>query len=647
MTTVRNTKELFVQGLLLLLLIGLAAYANSRRHIEVVFSAVSEQAGQLQIFHDARGDYSEARSKWFKLAADQPAQHHLQTSGGQSLTLRLDPPLGTVTTVCGLGVGRSGIGVQFEIQHVDEASVVQQADCLRVVPAEEALDPKLVVQFRGVAADRIARAAAWHKVFLATLPALVLLVFWLLHRRRGQLAAWMVTVLPGVAWLDRRLHWSAALLMLVFGIGYVFITPPGAVADEEAHLAKVVRIAHGAPFGDSGTKLLPSTRQMYGPFSDYPTRKQPFTGEQLQTQLQRPVECEATTSALARGANGYFPHQYLLPTLAYKAACATGAPFGAFLYIARLLNLLLATALVTWGLFHARHGRWGLWLIALLPMSLFQMTSLSADSLALSLGIAWLGLVSGIAAGGLQPARAAPALWVLSLAIALLKPGSAWILVSLVFCKPAYEAASASFVAALARFVALPWVVHLLWTLFASGEAPVLAGVDPSTQVRSLLTNPMQFLGVVTHTYLGEYAIVLLQRMVGVLGWLDVGLAPRAYLAGSVALLAALWTRDSEHDPVATPRYVVPVALLLAMGSMVMIALPLFVYWTHAGSWIVTGLQGRYFLATAAFVLVWCSMRSPPLVRALLVAFVILTVLAINVEALCRLYDAYYVSGRH
>lgn len=59
---------------------------------------------------------------------------------------------------------------------------------------------------------------------------------------------------------------------------------------------------------------------------------------------------------------------------------------------------------------YAVRGKWALFIVAFLLMTLSQMNSLAADSLSLSLGIAWFGLISGIAGGRLDPARAAPAL---------------------------------------------------------------------------------------------------------------------------------------------------------------------------------------------------------------------------------------------
>ena len=156
-----------------------------------------------------------------------------------------------------------------------------------------------------------------------------------------------------------------------------------------------------------------------------------------------------------------------------------GSAFGTFLYIARFLNLLLGTVLVAWGIRHAVRGKWALFLIALLPMTLFQISSVSADSLTLAASLAWLGLLSGIEARTLHPRRAAPWLLGLALGLALLKPGSAWVLLGLIFCKQAFDDAKVSFPAAVAKLILLPFVVHLAWLQHAAANAAVREGVDP------------------------------------------------------------------------------------------------------------------------------------------------------------------------
>jgi uncharacterized membrane protein len=408
-------------------------------------------------------------------------------------------------------------------------------------------------------------------------------------------------------------------------------------------MGKVVRIAAGVPFGDSGTTRMPDIVGMLGRFRDYPHNKGSFTSRQVEQVAGRPLRCEPTNPALPRSANGYFPLQYLGAAIVFKAGCATGAPFGAFLYLSRFVNLLLGVLLVAWGVRHAVRGKWALFLVALLPMTLFQISSISADSLTLATSLAWLGLLSGIAGGTLDPRRAAPWLFGLALGIALMKSGCAWVLLGLLFCKPAYDDAKASFPAAVAMLVVVPMVVQFAWIVHASGDAAIRGGVDMAANRNVLLHDPASFLRVLANTFSGENLMQLGRSLIGVLGWLDVMLAPWAYWLAAIALLLAFFTNGSGTAPARGTR---PLALLLAVGSLVLFSVPLYLFWTLPGAAVVEGLQGRYFTISAAFVLVWCAFRAPPGLRAICIAVVLVAAPVVNVVAIHQLYDSYYVSGR-
>ena len=253
-------------------------------------------------------------------------------------------------------------------------------------------------------------------------------------------------------------------------------------------------------------------------------------------------------------------------------------------------------------------------------------------------------MVSGIASGALLPRRAAPALWVLGLSIAFLKPGSAWVLCSLLFCREAYEASGQSFAAAAARHVGLPLLVHAGWTLAMSANAPLAAGADSALTLHTLLAHPAQFPLALLAT-LQAQAGVLGQMLVGVLGWLDVPLDAWAYRLAFLALLASLFA--DAPQPLPRRAWVPPLALALAAASVALLAFPLLLFWTPTGSQLIAGLQGRYFLVTLAFMLAHGSITSPERFRRLLVPAGLVAMLVINVHALLRLHEAYYVIGRN
>ena len=212
------------------------------------------------------------------------------------------------------------------------------------------------------------------------------------------------------------------------------------------------------------------------------------------------------------------------------------------------------------------------------------------------------------------------------------------------FCKPVFDQEQRSFPLALLKFVLLPWVIHAAWTVSAAGDAPQMPGVDAKANLALLTAHPFAFPRLLANALSGGDGLMLWQRLIGVLGWLDVRLSPWAYWLATVALLAAFWSNARSLKP--RPPAVAPLAWVFVLGSTVVLALPLFLYATPTGAHAVLGLQGRYFLPTVAFVLAWCGLRSPDRVRMGIAALILLAAVVLNVDALVRMHEAYFVVGR-
>jgi uncharacterized membrane protein len=631
--------------LALLVLVLAAGYAYSRSQVVIAFSAHADSPGRLQLFHDADGSFNEAKSDWITLDGGGWQTVSIPVPGADAMQLRLDPPASVALTVCGLGVDRSRQSPQVAVVAGHQLTVDAKGKCLHLRPSAGAHDPGVVLQLVEASAERSTSAGHWQKMFASSIVLALLAISWMAYviSRTATGRRWIERADPVAERLEGNAHWILLALMLLFGTLYLAMTPPGAVPDEEAHMSKIARIASGVPFGDSGSTRMPDIVGMFGRFRDYPHNKGSFTSQQLRQAVERPLQCTPKNPALPRSANGYFPVQYLGAAIVFKAGCATGASFGTFLYLSRFVNLLLGTLLVAWGVRHAVRGKWALFVVALLPMTLFQISSISADSLTLSASLAWLGLLSGIEGRTLDPRRAAPWLLGLAFGIALMKSGCAWVLLGLLFCKPAYDDARTSFPAAIVMLLVVPVLVHGAWILHASNDAAVRSGVDMAANRNVLLHDPLSFVHVLINTFSGENLVRLARSMIGVLGWLDVVLVPWGYWLGAIALLLTLFTNANRAPPGRGTR---ALALLFALGSLVLMSIPLYLFWTLPGATAVEGLQGRYFTISVAFALVWCAFRTSPAVRVVCIALVLAAAPVINVLAIQQLYDSYYVSGR-
>jgi uncharacterized membrane protein len=627
----------------LLVALALMLLGAARGQATVQFDAASSQPSRLQLFHDRKGAFSESESDWLSLPAGAPVTQGLRLWGGGARWLRIDPAGDRVTRLCRWRI--DGRPATFEVSAYSGLALARAGDCLVLHADAGAGDPQLVLRASGETDTRIRTARRWNRLLRVSLILSLALAVALAWRMRVPLGACLARLPMPRAWrlLETRLHLVAMAAMLLFGGAFVFTTPPGAVPDEQAHLAKAIRVAWGIPLGGQEHVRLPDLGANLEPFADLISTKRVFSKDELRNQLARPLRCLPDIPTGLHGADGYAPHQYALSALAFGVGCASGSSFGAFLHAARGLNLLLAALLVGWGVREARHGRIALVLVALLPMSLFEIASLSADSLVIGLSLAWLGLVSGIASGTRALQRVDAGLLGLAIAIALLKPGSAWILASFLFCRRRYGTDGAGFWKAATLYVFAPMVLHVVFTLAVGGSAPRLEGADPAANLALLRSNPLQVLQVLGGTVV-DYGDWIVHATIGLLGWLDVPLAAWAYSLALALGLASLFADADTPTPV--PAWVRPVALAFAVGAFVLLAMPLFIYWTPTGATRITSLQGRYFLPLAAFVLAWLSTSTPPAVRGWLSLFVLAGAAVLDAHALARLHDAYFITGR-
>lgn len=652
-------------GLLVVALLGTALLAMGMARVAAHLELRVELPGGwdagapwLQVMHASDGGFTEPASAWVRLPADGSTPVRLRLPADQVRWLRLDFAFGTGSVrVCearlrlhsdhfdlprhfsivgskqldDVGFDAEGCLAARILPDADDPFVVLRADAPDVLPSRSAI-------------ANVRRAVALG-VAMLLLSALGLAATVASDPRGSRLAEWSGRA--GAA-LDARLHWLVLLVVLGFGAVHALVGPPNYTPDEAAHLSKVARMHVGHPFGSGEGSLLPNVPANHGPLGNLLGNKGVLDADVLRSVREAPLRCEPEVGQLPQGANAYFPHVYLPTWAVYAAACRVEASFGRFLDMARLLNLLLAAGLITWGVAMAGPLRWPLAAVALLPMGVAQYASVSSDALTLSMSFAAIGGLAG-AASGHRPLRR---LWIplalLALGLALAKPGAPWVLAIALLAWGQCRRQHVDRLAWMLTLVAVPALIHVAWTLLATGEAAVITRDYASGNRELLVQDPGQFLLKVWHTFTPPFVDVLWRGAIGRLGWLDISLAPGVYTLGTMALAATvllggrLYPEARLRDELAVRAFM----LLVAIGSLVVIALPLYLYWTDPRSAYVQGLQGRYFLPTIAVVAGFASLRSPVLLRLALAVFVLGALFVLNLEGVKEMFDAYYVFGR-
>jgi hypothetical protein len=412
-----------------------------------------------------------------------------------------------------------------------------------------------------------------------------------------------------------------AALAIAFGAFFLVVTPPFGVGDETAHFERTFEVASGALLGAEGV---------------------PFGMQRLMDDAFGGVRSGATFKAadfrrwaeipLQRGEIVPWPEPVRAVMRLHSPVCyihlapvaAVGAAFGipplSLLYLGRLTALLVGVFLVRAAIAAAPASlRLGLAAIALLPTTVVYFAGLNIESLLVGLAFLYFALIAGHCA---EPSRR-------------LQPGDIAQLAGLAFLLGQFKSG----------YLFLPAIALLLprekfvnqqtrWTTLALIIVPGMAAslgwafviknlvlgdiaystldgnhVQPSEQLRYVISRPLEYLVVVARTlFASDAPVIAWKTLIGTAGWTNIPLPP-FFLALSTVAATLIWM-SGEGAPA---RMTTPVAVGVLIGIFTATALAIltlvYFQWNGVGEAVVTGFQGRYLLATLPLLLASAPMR--------------------------------------
>jgi uncharacterized membrane protein len=305
----------------------------------------------------------------------------------------------------------------------------------------------------------------------------------------------------------------------------------------------------------------------------------------------------------------YSPAAYIPQSLGMLVGTSLGMPALAGLFLGRLLNLAAWIVLVYFAIRLIPFGKWALFVMAVIPMSIFMAASLSPD--AVLNGITFLFVA-----------------WCLRLAYEKerLKRGDvAFLLGALVYIAltkliylpigllmlliPAKKFPALSFLSPsrsklliLAALASISGAIGLAWGRVASpsqlAQIDIInqvmhANIQPKTQVLFVLTHPIAYVVVLWNTFLTNNADGVIQGYLGILGWLDTMLPLWVMLLEAGLIIFLLLAVRSRHAITKRGKIMTFLLLGLLMG---LAASALYAFYTSVKYITVIGLQGRYFI---------------------------------------------------
>lgn len=421
-------------------------------------------------------------------------------------------------------------------------------------------------------------------------------------------------------WTDPRHVFVAVALM--FGGIFVFGIPPMQAPDELAHYFRAYQVSTGqiisSTYTFNGVTTVGGTVPESVKNTGYEllllgnknetVNKHISLGE-IKPYFSKPLKPHENGTAQFAGAALYTPVPYAPQALGIGLGRLAHAPPIILLYLGRLMNLLVFIGCVYMAIRIMPFGKWLIVVIALLPTTLTQAASISADAATNALAFLVIAFFLYLLAGKAKLSLKSVALLgslVILLALCkqtfLLFAAFMWILPARRFKYPNKKIL-------LAGGVTLGGLILLgIWSALVADFVPRMVAsfkpelvIDPGAQLVYVLTHPIHFVcSLLVSTGWNVEGTNVMLSLVGTqysLPLIGIGISYCTLLAVSLEKTQAIYLASAMRKYIA----VLAVAGVLGIGGA------LYLGYNSVGSSTVEGLNGRYFIPLLPLVLLMLS----------------------------------------
>lgn len=422
-------------------------------------------------------------------------------------------------------------------------------------------------------------------------------------------------------WLSRT-HNQFLVIALVFGTLFAYLTPPLWGADERAHFARAYQISKGQVIqnqvtidgkASAGGSVPESFIKLDNLVTDDITDNAQNAYRQVDSYRAYMNISDTTVSSEKIVANNYGAIIY--PAITYIAPVA-GMLVAEFfdpsaltlLYSARIATLIAYIALVFLSLYVLRHTsvKWIVFVIALLPMSIYNASIVTADSILLAFSLVFVSFLYIIS----QPRQKITqqrltGLVISGVILTIIKPPYVILILPLLLL-PLKNAASRR-LRYLVKF-GVPIFCIVIAGLCVLAESGVistppasLGNIDAVAQLSQIIHNPIRYVYMLVNSIT---TIDFVPQMIGLFGTSFIFIPGIISDALLVTLVISMFTKESEEKGEFSDKKTGLLYVLAGILVSVAVITTLYLTWTPVGGLLVAGVQGRYFLPVMAFVVI-------------------------------------------
>lgn len=432
------------------------------------------------------------------------------------------------------------------------------------------------------------------------------------------------------------------LILFVIGTVLLLITPAGANYDEETYIARIweMNLGYFLPnehLQDGGSFPNAFLKISYRRQINVPVINMDILREQIKETIYWQDFAKHETRA------GYFPTLFIIQAAIMRVFGAHfHLPVLIVYYLLRFSYLLIYCMLIYLSLKVLPFGKWLFGVLALTPMCLVQVTSISADPPAFGMAFLFTAWILKLAADP-QPGMTKKELLVTSLlilAVGTLKTNMIFLL-ALLFLIPIRKLDGAksrlvvliSVLASLA--LAFGWIM-ITAQVFNTERTDL--GINPGERLLSIFTDPLEFLKNLAVTLSGRLAIFYKQA-VGVSGYGYWRMPAIVYWLFPVAVLLALFSEGKKITLSIRQRILFALVGLFNIAAIFVIFYVVETPLDYNGIW---GIQGRYFTPFLPLLLIPFLFKSPlrlppalPVTLSTLIAVLSVGALFLAYHAIC------------
>jgi uncharacterized membrane protein len=444
---------------------------------------------------------------------------------------------------------------------------------------------------------------------------------------------------------------------IFFGLLFLFVTPPFQGADEPVHFLRAYQISegnfvidkHGNRAGGNLPKSLDDTVNLLAThpriefmankkYNIYKTTK--AFSYKLNPNIKKQQDFSATSI--------YTPISYVASSSAIFIGRILDFPPVLLLYMGRFADLIAWIILISIAIYLMPRKKWAMVFVGLLPMTLFQATTLNSDVMSIGLAAVFITAVLRIRQSPKNYIDINRLLLLFVLAIFMvLSKQIMFVLLPLIFLIP-----SSNF--------KLNWS-YLYKSLIILGPIVILAawmylirGIDvtgsftnhqnPTEQVLFVAHSPHSFINVLWNTYFFSWGDGITRSFVGTFGWSD---APLSELIVTVAYIAFFLLLSANYDNYRTWLTKNQKLFIFIIGAAywLIVSAALYIYYSPVEFKIIFGLQGRYFVPLAVLAIPLLYSNWLHITKPAYRIIAVFTPMVLLLTSLITLYVRYYVNN--